>query len=91
MEKIFSTVIFLLANFHNLKKHKKQFKKMATKLHTKFLLAVALCSGLALSSSYYNNEYFKRIPRDEVNTYWTEEIDAHSFIKDTFSCELIQG
>ena len=70
---------------------KAAIKTMTKKIHTKFLLAVALCSGLALSSSYYNNEYFKRIPKDEVNTYWTEEIDAHSFIKDTFSCEHIQG
>ena len=62
---------------------------MQAKLLTKFFLVVAICVGSALSSAYYNNEYFERISKNEVNEHWTADIDAHSFIKDTFSCEHI--
>lgn len=53
-----------------------------------FILIASICSVPVLSSAYYNNDFFTRISKDEVNTYWTNEIDAHSFIKESFSCEL---
>ena len=49
--------------------------------------ALALFATPCLSSVYYNNDFFTRIPTEEVAEHWTGRVDAHSFIKDTFSCE----
>lgn len=54
----------------------------------KLIFAIALCVSPALSSIYYNNEFFTRIPTEETVEHWADKIDAHSFIND-FSCEHI--
>lgn len=52
-------------------------------------LFAAVFTGTALSSAYYNNEFFTRITKDEVDKHWTNEVDAHSFIKESFSFETV--
>lgn len=46
---------------------------------------------VALSSTYYNNEYFARVKRKDFVDQWYSNIDTHSFIKKPFSCEVIHG
>lgn len=48
-----------------------------------------LCVSPALSSVYYNNEFFERISSKDVVNDWNGNVDAHSFIKSSFSCENI--
>lgn len=50
------------------------------------ILALASLAVPALSSVYYNNEFFTRIPIEETAKDWSNIVDGHSFIKD-FSCE----
>ena len=51
--------------------------------------ALALFATPCLSSAYYNNDFFPRIPTEETVEHWTNRVDAYSSIKDTFSCEHI--
>lgn len=61
---------------------------MPSLTHTLFLVH-ALCVGHALSSAYYNNEFFPRITKAEADMYWTDDVDAHSIIKQPFYCETV--
>lgn len=47
------------------------------------------CAGPVLSSIYYDNNFFTRIPSEETVKYWTDKVDTYSFITDTFSCEHV--
>lgn len=52
------------------------------------ILAIILFAVPALSSIYYNNEFFARIPAEETAKIWSKEVDPYSHIKD-YSCEHI--
>ena len=58
-----------------------------TAIATAFIVVVFVKT--ALSSTYYNNEYFARVNRKDFVDQWSSNIDAHSFIKKPFSCEVI--
>lgn len=55
-----------------------------------FLLITAFCARFALSSTLYNNDFFTRISKEEVNEVWNKDVDPSSFITDSFSCEVVQ-
>lgn len=58
-------------------------------LGTILLLVAGLCTTLALSSSYYNNEYFPYITNNEIGKSWGSLVDPQNAIKEPFSCEQL--
>lgn len=62
---------------------------MPSKLLGAFLSLGIFYQRLVSASAYYNNEFFTRITRDEVNSLWTNEVDAHSFLADPYTCEIV--
>ena len=63
---------------------------MTLRLPGALLLITAVCTRLALSSTLYNNDFFTRITKEEVNKVWNNDVDPSSFITDSFSCEVVQ-
>ena len=61
--------------------------QLISRLNAFTTAALALLATPCLSSVYYNNDFFTRIPTEETVKYWSNTVDAHGFIKDTFSCE----
>ena len=52
------------------------------------LAAMTMAMSCVEASVYNDNMYFPEITKKEVVTSW-KKIDAHSFIKPSFSCEHI--
>lgn len=61
----------------------------SSRLTSVLLLAIATCTTPVLSSAYYDNAFFTRITKQEVDTYWNDEVDAHSYIKGTYACDVV--
>ena len=60
--------------------------------HYYFLPLVTLSALVQIvsASAIYNNEFFPRISKQDIVDHWNGVVDAHNFIKDTFSCEVVQ-
>ena len=56
--------------------------------HTLTLLLIAVATP-ALSSAYYNNEYFPYTTRSDIAKFWNDKIVLDDLAKESFSYELL--